>query len=290
MDPITLGLIASAVIAGGSQFAGGMMANQERGKQVTAANSAAYQIADADRRDSWQQFGATMDFNRDQAQVARDFSERMSSTAYQRAVLDMKAAGINPMLAYAQGGASTPSGGGASVSQSTRSGAVPMQIAQVDNVLGPAVSSAMQAASAFQGLQQTAAQVDQTRANTQYLEAETHRSNQQAGYLAAETGRSSEQSELVRRLQQTELERQRQLSAQAGLHSAQTVTEGERQSLMREQGRQSAEEANLARERRHQLETYGPPGVVSSSVGGVSALVDQIGRSLGLRQLQRNVQ
>lgn len=45
----------------------------------------------------------------------RDWMERMSNTSYQRGTQDMLDAGLNPMLAYSQGGASTPNNSAATV-------------------------------------------------------------------------------------------------------------------------------------------------------------------------------
>lgn len=61
------------------------------------------------------------DFNAEQAQIQRDWSESMSATAHQREVADLRAAGLNPVISAYGSGASVGSGAAASSSNNLTS-------------------------------------------------------------------------------------------------------------------------------------------------------------------------
>lgn len=107
------GSISASGSAGGSY-------NRSSAQSVTnvAGNAASERsqsmanIANASAYNNWK---AAAEYNAEQARIQREWSEHMANTQYQRAVKDMKAAGLNPILAVSNGitGAGVTSGANA---------------------------------------------------------------------------------------------------------------------------------------------------------------------------------
>lgn len=191
-----------------------------------------------------------------QAALARDWTKDMSNTSYQRGMADMKAAGLNPILAYAQGGATAPAASPASTSQASASAHGAPGYTPAVNALGPAVSSATQTASALMGLRQAASQIQQTDANTALAAANTQVAETEAALNSARTAETAKRTGLIQAEHATEL-------LNPALRRAQTAMTGA----------SAAQQAEETRDYRN----YGPPGPVRNQAVSLERIGERAG-------------
>lgn len=133
-----------------------------------------------------------MDFQRESQRIEMEFGERMANTAHQRQVADLRAAGLNPILA-AQSGAPSPN-------ISAPSGAQ----ASIQDEMGPAISSALAVREMAQLIKNREQEFKLLRHQTQKASAEAN----SASSAAIIAQNEAEASRLIPALTRMDLDRQ----------------------------------------------------------------------------------
>lgn len=131
------------------------------------ANDSREENAESTNAFNAQQAAISREFSSQEAEKNRAFQEQMSNSAMVRGVQDMKNAGLNPMLAYSQGGASTPSG--AMPSSAQAAGVTP----EVEDSIGKGISTALAFRQQQAQIQNVEAQTDLTRAQRDNVSQDT---------------------------------------------------------------------------------------------------------------------